>query len=94
MIPHFLDNRSTDGGEVISLTRRLRFTRRKSYGIHFCSRLSQSHGHSAAGKITSIEKSNNLIWNQPITLPCTPPPLVRVPVNTLLNLRIPIKEVD
>jgi hypothetical protein len=26
MIPHYLDNRLTDGGEVVSLTRRPRFT--------------------------------------------------------------------
>jgi hypothetical protein len=31
-LPHFLDNRLTDGGEVVSLTRRLPFTPRKITG--------------------------------------------------------------
>jgi hypothetical protein len=34
-IPHFLDNRLTDGGEVVSLTRRPSFTPRKIPGTHF-----------------------------------------------------------
>jgi hypothetical protein len=35
-LPHFLDSRLTDGGEVVSLTRRPPFTRRKIPGTHFC----------------------------------------------------------
>jgi hypothetical protein len=35
-LPHFLDNRLTDGGEVVSLTRRPPFTRRKIPGTLFC----------------------------------------------------------
>jgi hypothetical protein len=48
-LPHFLDNRLTDGGKVVSLTRQLPFTPRKipgtrqppftprkSPGTHFC----------------------------------------------------------
>jgi hypothetical protein len=35
-IPHFLDNQLTDGGEVVSLTRRPPFTPRKIPGTHFC----------------------------------------------------------
>jgi hypothetical protein len=34
-LPHFLDNRLTDGGEV-SLTRRPLFTPRNFPGTHFC----------------------------------------------------------
>jgi hypothetical protein len=34
-LPHFLDNRLTDGGEV-SLTRLPPFTPRKIPGTHFC----------------------------------------------------------
>jgi hypothetical protein len=53
-------------------------------GTHFCWRLSRSEGHSAAGRASSIEKSNDLIVNQnsdllacsilrqPTTLPRTP----------------------
>jgi hypothetical protein len=35
-LSHFLDNRLTDGGEVVSLTRRPLFTSRKISGTHFC----------------------------------------------------------
>jgi hypothetical protein len=35
-LPHFLDNRLTDAGEVVSLTRRPPFTPRKIPGTHFC----------------------------------------------------------
>jgi hypothetical protein len=55
---------------------------RKFPGTHFCYRLSRPHGHSAAGRIRSIEKCNDLIGirkrdlparsivPQPTTLPC------------------------
>jgi hypothetical protein len=36
-LPHLLDNRLTDGGKVVSLTRRPLFTPpRKVHGTHFC----------------------------------------------------------
>jgi hypothetical protein len=35
-LPHFLDNRLTDVGEVVSLTPRPPFTPRKIPGTHFC----------------------------------------------------------
>jgi hypothetical protein len=41
-LPRFLKNRLTDGGEVISLTRRPPFSSRKIPGTHFCYRLSRS----------------------------------------------------
>jgi hypothetical protein len=34
-LPRFLDNQLTDGGEVVSLTRRPPFTPRKIPGTHF-----------------------------------------------------------
>jgi hypothetical protein len=40
-IPHFLDNRLTDGSEVVSLTQRPPFTPKKIPGTHSCYRLSQ-----------------------------------------------------
>jgi hypothetical protein len=41
-IPHFVDSRLTDGGEVVSLTRRPPFTPRKIPRTHFCSSLSRN----------------------------------------------------
>jgi hypothetical protein len=35
-LSHFLDNRLTDGGEFVSLTRQMTFTLRKIPGTHFC----------------------------------------------------------
>jgi hypothetical protein len=35
-LPHFLTNRLTGGGEVVSLTRRHPFTSKKIPGTHFC----------------------------------------------------------
>jgi hypothetical protein len=46
-----LDNRFTDGGEVVSPTRRPLFTPRKIPGTHFCYRLSRPQGHSGTGRI-------------------------------------------
>jgi hypothetical protein len=36
-------------------------------------RLSRPQGHSAAGRIRQIEKSNGLIGNRTLDLPTTPP---------------------
>jgi hypothetical protein len=82
-LPHFLDNRLTDGNEVVSLTCWPPFTPRNIPGTHSCQRLSQSQGYTA-GMIRSTEKSNDLIGNrtcgfpacsimpQPTTLLCAP----------------------
>jgi hypothetical protein len=35
-LPHFVDNRLTDGGEIVSLKRLPLFTPRKIPGTHFC----------------------------------------------------------
>jgi hypothetical protein len=47
-IPHCLDNRLTDGGDVVNLTYRPHSTPRKHYfsasGTHFCYRLSKPQG--------------------------------------------------
>jgi hypothetical protein len=52
------------GGEVVSLTRQSPFNPRKIPATHFCYRLSGPQGHSAAGKVRSSEKSNDLIGNR------------------------------
>jgi hypothetical protein len=56
-------------GDVVSLTCRPPFTPRKIPGIHFCYRLSRPQGHSAAARIRSPGKSNDLIGNQTRDLP-------------------------
>jgi hypothetical protein len=63
-LPHFLDNRLTDGGDAVSLMRRSPFVPRKIPGTHFYYRLSRPQGHNADGRIRSIEKSNYLIGNR------------------------------
>jgi hypothetical protein len=62
-----LGSRLTDGGDVVSLMRRTRFTPRNILGTYFCLRLSQFHGHSAAGIIRSTEKSNTSSGMEPLT---------------------------
>jgi hypothetical protein len=68
-MPHFLDNRLTDGGEVVCITRRPLFTPRMILDTHLCYSLSQPQGHSAAGRSRSIENSNDLIGNRTRDLP-------------------------
>jgi hypothetical protein len=70
------------------------FDPRKSPGSHFCSRLSRPQGHSAAGRIRSIKKCNNLIGNRTGDLPTCrtmpqPTTLTRVPfyLLTYVNIR-------
>jgi hypothetical protein len=48
-IPHYLDNRLTDGGKVVSPTHPPHFTPQKNHyfyvsGTHFCYRLSKPKG--------------------------------------------------
>jgi hypothetical protein len=57
-LPHFLDTRLTDGGEVI-LTRQPPFTLPEDSWYSY--KFSWPEGHSAAGRIRAIEKSNDLI---------------------------------
>jgi hypothetical protein len=54
-----LDNRLTHGGKFISLTSRPPFTPKKIPSTHFRERLSRPQGHSAAGRIRSVEKSTS-----------------------------------
>jgi hypothetical protein len=96
--PHFLHNRLTNVGKIVTLTRRQPFTPRKIPGTHFCQKLSRPQGHSAAGRIRSTEKSNDLIRNRTRDLlACSiapqPTTLLRVPLysgsayaNTILNV--------
>jgi hypothetical protein len=63
-LPHFLDHRLTDGGEVVSLTRQLFFTPRKISWYSFLLAVEATQGRSAAGRIRSIEKANYIIGNR------------------------------
>jgi hypothetical protein len=79
----FLDSQLTDGGEVINLTRRPTDTPRKIPDTHFCQSLSRAQGHSAAGKIGSIKKSNDLIGYRTRDLPACSKGLFSGPVKLL-----------
>jgi hypothetical protein len=68
-LPHFLDNRLTVGGEVVSLPRQPPFALRKIPDTHFFSRLNRPLGHNAAGIIRSIKKFDDLIGNRTCDLP-------------------------
>jgi hypothetical protein len=76
----FLDNRLTDGGEVVSLTRRPPFTPQEDSWYSFLLEAESTQGHSAAGRIRSIDKSNDLIENRTRYLPAC----ISVPEPTTL----------
>jgi hypothetical protein len=59
-----LDNRLTDGGEVVSLTRRPPFTPKEDSWYSYLLEAESIEDHSAAGRIRSIEKSNDPIGNR------------------------------
>jgi hypothetical protein len=74
-LPHFLDNRLTDGGEVVRPTRRPPFTPQDDSWYSFLLE-AESIPASAAGRIRSIEKSSDLIGNRTRDLPaCSIVPL-------------------
>jgi hypothetical protein len=64
-IPHFLDNRLTDGGEVVSPTRRQAalYPPGTFLVLTYIKRLSRPQCPSAAGRIKSTEKFSELIGN-------------------------------
>jgi len=73
-----------EGGKVVSPTHRPSLLPGNIPGTHFCYKLSQPQGHSAAGRIISMKNSNDIIGNrtrelptcsavpQPTALPCAP----------------------
>jgi hypothetical protein len=67
-LTHFLDNQVTHGGVVFSPIYRPPFTPRIPF-THSCQRLSQPQGHSAAGRMRSIEKISDLTGNRTCNLP-------------------------
>jgi hypothetical protein len=69
MLPLFVENQLTGGSEAVSLILWLPFTPGEIPDTNFCYRLRGHQGHSVAGRIRSIEKSNGLIGNQNRDLP-------------------------
>jgi hypothetical protein len=61
--PHFLDSRLTDGGEFVNLTRRPHLYPQEDSWYSFLLE-AESEGHTKAGRISSIEKSNNFTGNR------------------------------
>jgi hypothetical protein len=60
-----MPHRRTDGGEVVSLERRLAaLYLKKILSTHYSYKLSRPQGHSTAGRIRQIEKSSSLIGNR------------------------------
>jgi hypothetical protein len=55
--PHFLDNRLTDGGKVVSPTGRPPFILTNIPSSPFCYRLSRPQGYGVAGRFRQIEKN-------------------------------------
>jgi hypothetical protein len=58
-----------ESGKVVSPTPRPPLPQGKISGTHFCQRLSQPQGESAAGRIMSMKNSNKIIGNQTRDLP-------------------------
>jgi hypothetical protein len=58
-----------EGGKVVSPTHRPPLSPGNIPGTHFCWRLSRPQGHSAAGRIMSMEKSSDTIGNRTRDLP-------------------------
>ena len=76
-----------EGGRVVSPTHRPPLPPGNIPGTHFCYGLSQPQGHSAAGRIMSMEKSNNTIGNQTRDLPaCSAVPQPTAPPRAPWNI--------
>jgi hypothetical protein len=65
--PTFSDIQLVDGGKVVSAMCRPLFNPRKIPGTHFCQRLNRPQGHSAPGRIRSIEKNPSHPGLEPTT---------------------------
>jgi len=75
-----------EGGKVVSRTHRPPLPLGNLPGTHFCYRLSRPQGHSGAGRIMSMKKSNDIIGNRTRDLPAcsaTAPP--RAPTGIFLR---------
>ena len=58
-----------NGGKVVSLTHSPPLPPENTPGTHFCQRLNRPQGHSAIGRIMSLQNSNDTIGNRTRDLP-------------------------
>jgi hypothetical protein len=80
-LPHFLDSRLTDGGEV-SFKRQPQHPHRKIPGTHCCLRLSNPQAYTAAGRIwlTNKIQLHHWEWNSmPVYI------IIRAHIKTFLR---------
>ena len=70
---------------VVSSTHRQPLPSENIPGNHFCKRLSQPQGHSAAGRIMSMKNSNDTIGNRTHDLPTQLTALPRAPTKKVYN---------
>jgi hypothetical protein len=68
-LSNFLDNRFTDGGEVVSFTPRPPFISGRFLVFIFVRGCVDPRGHCVAGRNRSLEKSKDLIGNRNRNLP-------------------------
>jgi len=68
MFPDFMTTAQI-GGKVVSLLHRPPLPPRKTPGTHFCYRLSRPQGHSATGRIMSLNNYCDIIGNRTCDLP-------------------------
>jgi hypothetical protein len=70
-----LNNRLTDCGKVVSLTRRPLFTPRQILGTHFCLRLSRPQGSIVRLEgLGKLKEKSHLIWTRLLACSILPQP--------------------
>ena len=77
---HIARQSAHEGGQVVSPTHGRPLPPGNIPGTHFCYRLSQLKGHSAAGRIMSMKNSNDTVGNRTIDIwTCSAVPQPTVP---------------
>jgi len=70
-----------EGGKVVSLNTGRLYSSGNIPGTHFCYRLSQPHGQSAAGRFNSMTNPDDTVGNRPRDLPAAGTVLERVVIH-------------
>ena len=82
--PRFHDNRHMKVVRLPGLRNSRLYPSENIPGTHFCKRLSQPQGHSAAGRIMAMKNSSNTIGNRTRDLPaCSAVPQATAPLLAL-----------